>query len=291
MPVTTRNQERIALEQQKIAVEKPKIEIKKECCCPDIMYIVSSGNPNLYNQPLPDTYQEFFHTSLAESLGLCLMKLIRSTKSKCFGDEPIRVPPGTCMITRHVENATEVSTIMYKGNLHFVDYEHDEYQTVCPTEDQFFNLLCESRADDIYYQNFLLNVMLCNCANPSALDLGEISVPAMQNYLRYKMHPLVAGTWLDAFIVANAFHAELYIYDSMMPLHENNNTYLFSCRSFYNSPLPNNQKRPIWVLIRAYTGQNNFHKWYAITSELTRDMSYLYRTDDFSTKLIERIDS
>ena len=160
---------------------------------------------------------------------------------------------------------------------------------MAPDEDRFFELLCESRDSDHSYHHLLSNLLVANSGHPTAVDLRECSVPAMTTYLRYKVHPQVSGTWLDAYIVANAYGAELFIYDMITPFSEHGNYYSFSSKSMYSRPLPDRRERPIWILIRAYTGCGGQHKWYAITNRLTSSMSYTYCPEVFSTRLIERI--
>jgi len=295
MPVTTRNQEKIALEQQRIAVEKTKVEIKQELLRPDIMYIVCSEGPSLYNQPLPDTFEILQHTSLPDSLEESLLQLIIKMENTCIRHDAFIAPPGYIFRTPTgrgtVETTRNLSTVMYTGNLHFVNYNSDNYESVAPPEDRFFQLLRESRDSDRYYQHLLTNLLVSNAGHPSAADLREYTVPAMITYLRYKIHPQVSGTWLDAYIVANAYEAELFIYDMIGPFSEHGNYYSLSSKSMYNRPLSDRRERPVWILIRAYTGCGGQHRWYAITSKMTSSMSYTYSSDAFSTKLIERIES
>jgi len=117
MPVTTRNQ-----------AKQMEVRIKQELLRPDIMYIVCSGGPSLYNQPLPDTFEMLQHTSLPDSLGECLLQLIIKMENTCIRHDAWIAPPGYTFRTptgrENVETTRNLSTMIYTGNPHFLNQTH-----------------------------------------------------------------------------------------------------------------------------------------------------------------------
>ena len=107
-------------------------------------------------------------------------------------------------------------------------------------------------------------------------------------FLRRKLEVEIEKTVLDACIVANIYHAEIYFYDALLSEHHDTTTFHFMQKAVYNFNLPDGKKRPKWILVRDRHQYPD--TWYAVTSELTSDMVYNFRPDCYGSFLLERSD-
>jgi len=260
---------------------------------PFIMYKSVVGR-DLYEQPFPDSHWSYgvsYSVGASESLIECLAVLISGTERLC-GNHHIgwdqassrHQPPNPFQRSQIV--CRNLHSLIFKGNKYFASRESFFYRDHRPNgADQFCNLLHESRLTDDDFQQLLENMEDANVTNPSASALKEKNPPAFMYYLERKLESQVPKTDLDIMIVANAYHAEVYLYRADLSpgrLH----TFHFWQRGVYNYHLPNGKRRPVWILVQ----DRRSDQWYAVTNKLHPDQSYLYEPDKWGSLLLERND-
>jgi hypothetical protein len=154
----------------------------------------------------------------------------------------------------------------------------EQYYDV-PVEKRFRNFFAESRYWDFGWNSYLVNYEANKSVNPTADVLNGVSDEALNYYTNLKQHEQVDLTVLDAFIIANAYHAQLTIYDVEMVStcnnwsHTTHNEY-----NFDSEKLP----RPIWGMV--YDSLDG--RYYPVLDEITDKMYYGFKPDRWATLLV-----
>ena len=260
---------------------------------PFIMYKSIIGR-DLYDQPFPNSHWSYgvdYSIGVSESLIESLAVLISATERLCgnhhigWDNASSHCQPSNPFRWRQIV-CRNLHALIFKGNKYFASRESFYYRDHRPNEeDKFCNLLNESRHTDDDFKRLLETMEDCNITHPSASALEENNPPAFMYYLERKLESQVPKTDLDIMIVANAYHAEVCLYwADLRP--GRTSTFHFWQKGVYNYNLPDGKKRPEWVLVQDRTS----NKWYAVTSRLRDDQSYLYVPDKWGSLLLERND-
>jgi len=235
-----------------------------------VMSIFHDGE-DLIRQPIP-RHREL-HWSVAErailkptycTLEHAMLELMSYTEKNC----DIGLRPAW----DHVGN---IRTLIFQG----INYFH-RYDTLSPNYHAhefcgFKKLFAMSRHDDALWNSFI-----DNCEKMGVVfDLETEDPDAIAYYARRKLEECTPITTLDCHILANAFHADLYIYYTSSYSWTESADFQFVSRSEYNYDRMEPTKRPKWVIVL----DTDTGIWYPILSELKENMSYLYRKDNWAT--------
>jgi len=241
---------------------------------PHIMTISKNGNdmddvPNLLgtNFSIPPR-------SMEEALMALIVKTEETCRHELLTDRR-PVPTNGVLYDR----CNNLHLLVYKGNTNFLLQSDALYiRHNHPEHLRFKTLLSRSRTGDSCWQEYLHMYNVNQLRAPCIYELVDDSEFAIEFYLRRKLDSCTPFTELDAYVVANAYHAELEVYDGPKIGHTN---YRFrsSCRYSYKTI---NKPRPKWILFKDHR-----NCWQAIVDEITNKMYFNYRTDHHSTILIE----
>jgi len=261
---------------------------------PFVMSVTSIGNDiTLSDTQTVDIHEE----TIDESLKYSILELIRVTEESCQVDG---FPEGgeLARINRDVLKDAyppipgqpftldyNLSKLIYKSHINFLErydkiYEH----YTCVKEYRYNFLLMEDRHHDYYYNIWLHQMNESRNHNVGLLPFVRDTDSALCTYLERKLELCIPKTPLDAFIVANAYHAELYFYKTSenVILTKEMRSFKFVKRCFYNYRIID-KPRPIWIIVQDGSGC-----FYPVTQQINSSMFYLYQHHRLGSILLDK---
>ena len=178
----------------------------------------------------------------------------------------------------------KLRNLIYRGNIEFLNRS-----PVCfpgypkPFEYRFQSMLSSSKNQDLCFSKWLELMAFNEVEHESLYTRSRHELSSMLSYLKRKLDMSTPLTPLDIFIVANAYHAELYFYQTYddVPMSSQLRKFKFIKRSEYSHPVEG-KTRVRWIIIQDGTG-----KFYPVTSQIESTAFYGYRFNKWSTKLID----
>ena len=257
---------------------------------PLVMSITNSGVDLVLTHPV-----ENHNESVEGSAKHAIITLIAATETHC------RIPPSPdrTFVRRQVLISAyppivgappildyNLHRLIFYSHMNFLERSFKHYENyICQEGFRFKDLLIVDRNEDLYYNIFLKQ--LYDCGRHYHYGPGSHSpncLMSLHKYLERKLDISLPLTPLDLFMVANAYHAELYFYRT----HQNSimgdglRHFKFVSRCFYNS-LVVGQPRPIWIIIQDGTGC-----LFPVRHQINDSMFYMYKHRQLSTVLVDR---
>ena len=230
------------------------------------MWIIRKvATEEVFNQPVPEEHHCHHLLSMEHSLDI----LINETKNRC-----------TSYPYSHSEQKlpTNLRRLIFQGNHHFHYHSNLDIQDPVVTKpwDRFTSILSHSRRYDDGYKIFLHN---CTQSGVN-FELGiDDNLPF---YIRRKLDPMTPLTTLDAYVVANAFNAELTIYEVHLTTFDTTCTYQLINYGHYSHASPF-LVRPKWIILYDI-GTKNF---YPMCHELVSSAGYGFRPNHFNSYVMD----
>ena len=178
----------------------------------------------------------------------------------------------------------KLRNLIYRGNIKFLKESPVNYVGY-PLEYvlRFENMLRRSKTQDLCFSKWLDLMAFNEVEHESLYTHSRHELSSMLSYLKRKLDISTPLTPLDIFIVANAYHAELYFYQTYddVPMSSQLRKFKFVKKSVYNCPVEG-KTRVKWIIIQDGTG-----KFYPIVSHIESTSFYGYRFEKWSTKIID----
>lgn len=240
---------------------------------PYIMTISKVGN-DMDVLPIVDTDHTTAPFSMEDSLLALIIKTENTCRHELLADRDPAPADGVLY-----DVCRNLNSLIFKGNTNFLLQSEELYtRHNHPEELRFRSLLCRSRAEDPYWENFMHMHCVHQLRTPCVYELVDTNDFAVNYYVRRKLDTCTPFTELDAYVVANAYHAELEVYNGPRIGYVN---YRFKSSCSYNYQTID-KPRPKWILFKDHRGC-----WQAITGQITDKMYFNYQSNRHSTVLIE----
>ena len=260
-----------------------------EAGVPYQMTIVKSDGFHQLNQPnsrISADSQPRLGQRVEHSLILSIIELIEATEQICEPIELIpRLYPGHDVSDRPGDMHKHIHETLWHGIKFFS--ESDKMDHPCndfSPDIKFRQLLIEGRNWDSDYSTFLCSYEDKEITNPSATMLKGDSDEALNYYVNLKLHEQVnLTTTLDIFVIVNAYHAILTIYDASLS-DPNQNHWYHSCHNEYNLD-SEDSPRPRWIIIYDLESESYF----PVLDEIDEDMYYGYKPEHWGSLFIHSV--
>jgi hypothetical protein len=182
----------------------------------------------------------------------------------------------------------DISGLVYKGCVHFLCSDALNSGLLNPDANTSFTEAFKfHRYSDQNFNHFLRRVEENHHRCSLSAIVNSDSAELRNLYLNRKLDD-VEFTVLDAYVIADAFQAELKVYymtnDDCYSPNYTGSTVDWKSLSYnrYNFNTPNGQKRPVWTLLSDFYGVF----WCPFTEELTPDMFYYYNHEHTASTIL-----
>jgi len=242
---------------------------------PTQMWITKTGGENLRNQPsldLPAFYTADF------SLKKSMYDLIKRTEARCTPLED--VPTDTNEQNDYMDFSRNLNGMIYEGIENFLgmDLAGFNHYTI-PDQYRFKQTFLNSRRFDSSWHSLLENWAQVKTIHPSIEVMSSESNYALNWYMTRKLETNNPMTTLDAYIVANCYHAELTFYKASFD--KEIGDWRFTSKNVYNHN-PKTKKRPKWGIVFDIASCCYF----PILSDITSDMYLGYKPGEYGSLLM-----
>ena len=244
---------------------------------PTQMWITRTGGELLRDQPCIDR-PPFYDPN--HSLKKTIFELIKRTETRCNPLDDTPVNPD--VTTRDYPHgfSRNINCMIYEGIKNFLGMDLTDFNHYdIPEPFRFRQTFLNSRRFDRSWQSLLHNWGLVRTIHPNIQILTSNSNYALNWYMTRKLEVNIPLTTLDAFIVANCYHAHLTFYSATF---ENElNDWRFSSMNGYNHD-PEVGNRPKWGIVF----DNRTFCYYPILSDITSEMFYGYKHGEYGSLLM-----
>lgn len=265
------NYPRIRLVESRLITKRDFIDGK----IPTQMCITTFDGEPLLNQPCLVRPPFMTHD---ESLKKAIYELIRRTEAVC---SPAENNSSTDEVENHPHDFNRnINCLVYEGIENFIgmgELELPNYKI--PEQFRFKQAFLNSRRTDGGWHSLLYNWGIVRSIHPSLQELSSESNYALNFYMTRKLDVNVPLTILDAYVVANCYHAELTFYATTFENELNDWRFNSQCEYNYN---PETKPRPKWAIVF----DNKTFCYYPILSGITSEMYYGYKHGQYGSLLI-----
>jgi len=225
------------------------------------------------------------------SLSYCAKLLVEHTEEYCARIDPevtddLIIDTYAFFPVRHEYRLDmAIRNLIYRASINFLDRSSRIYENYNTSHDnRFHKLLIESRDNDEYFNVWLENMRINNVHYSGICSHHRDTTTSLFSYLERKLDINTSMTPLDLFVLANAYNAELFFYETFefRGFSPDMTEFKFMKRCFYNYHVPK-RPRPIWIIIRDAHGC-----FYPITHQLGGAMFYTYKHEQLSTVILDK---